>query len=570
MPSRQEFLRQRKIEQERQQELIRQQREIEKKKRETVVMASKVAMEATALTARKKQAMDAEQRLKEEQHQEHLKKQQEELARTQKELEEQEAKLEVERKEQQRRLDKQKAEQEKQKAELEQQQGEKQKKLEEVQRQLQVEMEKKLHVELHQKLKVQQDKLQREQDEVQREMKQHQEKMMMDQRSKPDISSSYVVNAVDKIESKTVCSSRRPGAAPSRRPSLTNRKDAASRRGSVASRKESIASRRDSIASRKDSIPSRRDSIASRKESIASRRGSIASLKKAATPIAAGTATTTAIKLPPRPYDYDDYYYQDEDGNWRNEYDDEGYEFDPDEYEDNEDGENGEWDEEEEVFQTKPQQQQPSPPSGVQQDSGRKSSLAVPDMNGATTAGSINNCTAVAASVAATPESRRTSNVSGDVKMSSSNDISRRESVHSQQKRNSVTPCPSVLPTPGPTVAPTPHSATPGSILSAMDEPMEEEEELVKLPPRPVDYDYFWYEDEDGNWRNEYDDQGYEFDPDVYEETKEEDFYTEEEIKGAEEQMKRAVAATPPQQPVIEQESHQFLTLMVNRITELV
>ena len=38
-----------------------------------------------------------------------------------------------------------------------------------------------------------------------------------------------------------------------------------------------------------------------------------------------------------------------------------------------------------------------------------------------------------------------------------------------------------------------------------------------KLPPRPADYDYYWYEDDDGNWRNEYDDEGYEFDPEVYE-----------------------------------------------------
>ena len=36
---------------------------------------------------------------------------------------------------------------------------------------------------------------------------------------------------------------------------------------------------------------------------------------------------------------------------------------------------------------------------------------------------------------------------------------------------------------------------------------------VVKLPPRPADYDYYWYEDDDGNWRNEYDDMGYEFDP---------------------------------------------------------
>ena len=38
-----------------------------------------------------------------------------------------------------------------------------------------------------------------------------------------------------------------------------------------------------------------------------------------------------------------------------------------------------------------------------------------------------------------------------------------------------------------------------------------------KLPPRPADYDYYWYQDEDGNWRNEYDDYGYVFDPDRYE-----------------------------------------------------
>ena len=36
---------------------------------------------------------------------------------------------------------------------------------------------------------------------------------------------------------------------------------------------------------------------------------------------------------------------------------------------------------------------------------------------------------------------------------------------------------------------------------------------VTQLPPRPADYDYYWYEDDDGNWRNEYDDMGYEFDP---------------------------------------------------------
>ena len=39
---------------------------------------------------------------------------------------------------------------------------------------------------------------------------------------------------------------------------------------------------------------------------------------------AANAAVTKKSKLPPRPDDYDDYWYQDEDETWRNEYDDEG------------------------------------------------------------------------------------------------------------------------------------------------------------------------------------------------------------------------------------------------------
>ena len=40
---------------------------------------------------------------------------------------------------------------------------------------------------------------------------------------------------------------------------------------------------------------------------------------------------------------------------------------------------------------------------------------------------------------------------------------------------------------------------------------------VPKLPPRPADYDYYYYQDEEGNWWNEYDDMGYEFDPNRYE-----------------------------------------------------
>ena len=36
----------------------------------------------------------------------------------------------------------------------------------------------------------------------------------------------------------------------------------------------------------------------------------------------------------------------------------------------------------------------------------------------------------------------------------------------------------------------------------------------LKLPPRPEDYDFYWYQDDDGTWRNEYDDQvGNQFNP---------------------------------------------------------
>ena len=36
----------------------------------------------------------------------------------------------------------------------------------------------------------------------------------------------------------------------------------------------------------------------------------------------------------------------------------------------------------------------------------------------------------------------------------------------------------------------------------------KKEQKLPKLPPRPADYDDYWYQDDDGTWRNEYDDEG--------------------------------------------------------------
>ena len=126
-------------------------------------------------------------------------------------------------------------------------------------------------------------------------------------------------------------------------------------------------------------------------------------------------------KLPPRPADYDYYYYEDEDGNWRNEYDDLGYEFDPEKYEGYEEETTGEKkDEDKDKDSTKV-------------DSSSRSSTL--DRN------------------------KLTIDLSGG----------------------------------------------------------EPKKKSKKLPPRPPDYDYYWYQDDDGNWRNEYDDEGYEFAEDEYE-----------------------------------------------------
>merc|ERR1719397_1973423 len=55
-----------------------------------------------------------------------------------------------------------------------------------------------------------------------------------------------------------------------------------------------------------------------------------------------------------------------------------------------------------------------------------------------------------------------------------------------------------------------------------------------KKIPRPIDFDDFWYQDEGGNWRNEYDDQGFVFDDEA-------SFYTEEELSKEEAKLKAKV-----------------------------
>lgn len=59
-----------------------------------------------------------------------------------------------------------------------------------------------------------------------------------------------------------------------------------------------------------------------------------------------------------------------------------------------------------------------------------------------------------------------------------------------------------------------------------------------RLPERTV----IRYEDENGEWRNEYDDEGYEFDPNRYEgQDEEEEFYTEEELLRVEEELRQVL-----------------------------
>ena len=193
-------------------------------------------------------------------------------------------------------------------------------------------------------------------------------------------------------------------------------------------------------------------------------------------------------KLPPRPADYDDYWYEDDDGVWRNEYDDYGYEFDPYNYE--------EFDAEEGVKSegaSAPRTPQPSSPFVVN-DRSRKSSVKSERSH----THSLSKRSSLAP---ATPKT-----------------ISRRESVTVASRRDSI-------------------ASKRDALVLPLTSPQVDNQQLQeeKLPPRPADYDDYWYEDEDGNWRNEYDDYGYEFDEDEYE--KEEDFYTEEEIQQAEQEM---------------------------------
>ena len=132
--------------------------------------------------------------------------------------------------------------------------------------------------------------------------------------------------------------------------------------------------------------------------------------------------------LPPRPPDYDDYWYQAEDGNWYNEYDDLGYQFADEEL------------------------------------------LLIEENNKAAL--------------------QTVTHVDKNAKSSNDGDKS----------------------------------------LSSQTVPNNKSDLQTKKPPRPLDFDHYWYQDEVGAWRNEYHDMGYEFEED-------DTFYTEEELEKEEAKM---------------------------------
>ena len=279
-----------------------------------------MAKEAVALTAKKKEAMDAEQRRLEEKQQQELRLHQEQLAEQQKLLEEQELKLEVERREHNLRLERQREDQERQRQELERQQMQKKQKLEEEQMRRQEEMEKRLQMDMQRKLRERQERLNREQAELQQRLEKQRERIReaeeKAEREEMDIPSSYVVSTDKKDVTVPNKESKETPSAPA-----------------------VISARATPMANGIMNIGVKTPSLSREDLTLPLKTCANTFMPMAPTSSVPNKQAKTASKLPPRPWDYDDYYYQDEDGNWRNEYDDEGYEFDPEKYEEAKDDE---------------------------------------------------------------------------------------------------------------------------------------------------------------------------------------------------------------------------------------
>jgi hypothetical protein len=170
----------------------------------------------------------------------------------------------------------------------------------------------------------------------------------------------------------------------------------------------------------------------------------------------AASLSTVKSTLPPRPADYDDFWYQADNGNWYNEYDDMGYEF-----------------ADEEILVVEEQ------------------------------------------------EAILTTEVLADVKRPNDDQLQK-----PQQKK--------VL--------------ARDEILSTKPETQKTSvtSKSAKKPPRPDDYDDFWYQDDAGQWKNEYDDLGYNF-----EDEEDDEFYTEEELAKEEAELFREKDEKEQQQKVL-------------------
>lgn len=167
--------------------------------------------------------------------------------------------------------------------------------------------------------------------------------------------------------------------------------------------------------------------------------------------------------LPPKPADYDDYWYQADDGYWYNEYDDLGYEFAA-----------------EDILL-------------VEQD----------------------NHKIVAQLESEKPETGSRTQTK----------------VTKQRSTDGFSALFSSCPTPGAK----PEEPIPVEVKPQSSKPVKQ--------PRPEDYDDYWYQEDDGSWRNEYTDLGYEF-------AEDDDFYSEEELKKAEESLYKNTEKKPePVQP---------------------
>ena len=213
-------------------------------------------------------------------------------------------------------------------------------------------------------------------------------------------------------------------------------------------------------------VRSNGDSNKSKKEPVVQQRSSdgfsqlFSSASVSTGKEASASLSTVKTSVPPRPADYDDFWYQADNGNWYNEYDDMGYEFADEEI------------------------------------------LVVEEHE----------------TVVVTPPAA----VDAKVPV-----------VKLQKPQQEITPAKTEVPS------------------TKLDSKEVSKVQSIKKQPRPEDYDDFWYQDDDGQWKNEYDDLGY-----TFEEDEEEEFYTEEELAKEEAKLFMQKSDDQPQhqtQPKINQ-----------------